>query len=90
MARNNGGSGSPTWFIVSVLVGVAAGMLLAPKPGRETREILGEQARNWGEQAGNWRDRANYQAGRLREGLTNKLGDSEKEALSKPRPFGRG
>jgi len=67
MARNNGGSGSTTLFIVSALVGVAAGMLLAPKPGRETREIIGEQARNWQEQARNWRDRANYQAGRLRE-----------------------
>src|ERR671915_2395410 len=60
MAYNNGGSGSTTRFIVGALVGVAAGMLLAPKPGRETREIIGEQARNWGE-------RANYQAGRLRE-----------------------
>jgi gas vesicle protein len=67
MVRNNGGSGSTTLFIASALVGVAAGMLLAPKPGRETREIIGEQARNWGEQARNWRDRANYQAGRLRE-----------------------
>jgi gas vesicle protein len=60
MTRNNEGSGSTTWFIVGALVGVAAGMLLAPKPGRETREMIGEQARNW-------RDQANYQAGRLRE-----------------------
>jgi gas vesicle protein len=60
MARNNEGSGSATWFIVSALVGAAAGMLLAPKPGRETREMIADQARNW-------RDQANYQAGRLRE-----------------------
>ena len=67
MAYNNGGSGSTTWFIVGALVGVAVGMLLAPKPGRETREMIADQARNWGEQARNWRDQANYQAGRLRE-----------------------
>ena len=67
MAYNNEGSGSATWFIVGALVGVAVGMLLAPKPGRETREMIADQARNWGEQARNWRDRANYQAGRLRE-----------------------
>jgi gas vesicle protein len=60
MVRNNGGSGSTTRFIVGALVGVVAGMLLAPKPGRETRGVIGEQARNW-------RDRANYQAGRLQE-----------------------
>jgi gas vesicle protein len=70
MARNNGGSGSITWFILGALVGVAVGMLLAPKAGRETREIIGERARNWREQARSWRDRANYQAGRLREGAS--------------------
>jgi gas vesicle protein len=40
MAYNNGGSGSTTRFIVGALVGVAAGMLLAPKPGREARQII--------------------------------------------------
>jgi gas vesicle protein len=67
MAYNNEGSGSATWFIVGALVGVAVGMLLAPKPGRETREIIADQARNWQERARDWRDQANYQAGRLRE-----------------------
>jgi gas vesicle protein len=70
MVRNNGGSGSTTLFIVSALVGVAAGMLLAPKSGRETREMIADQARKG-------------------KGLTNKLGDSEKEALSKPRASGK-
>ena len=67
MDYNNGGSGFTTRFIVGALVGVAVGMLLAPKPGRETREIIGGQARNWQERARDWRDQANYQAGRLRE-----------------------
>jgi gas vesicle protein len=60
MARNNEGYGVTTWFIFGALVGVAVGMLLAPKSGRETREMIGGQTRNW-------RDTANYQAGRLRE-----------------------
>jgi gas vesicle protein len=74
MACNNGGSGSTTRFIVGALIGVAAGMLLAPKPGRETREIIGGQARNWGERARNWRDQANYQTGRLRERANEQAG----------------
>jgi gas vesicle protein len=67
MAYNNGESGSATWFIVGALVGVTAGMLLAPKSGRETREMIADQARNWQERARDWRDQANYQADRLRE-----------------------
>jgi gas vesicle protein len=30
-------------FIMGAAVGVVIGMLLAPKPGRETREIVGER-----------------------------------------------
>jgi gas vesicle protein len=60
MAHNNEGYGVSTWFIFGALMGVVAGMVLAPKSGRETREMIGDQARNW-------RDKANYQAGRLRE-----------------------
>jgi hypothetical protein len=34
-----------TWsgFILGAAVGVGIGLLLAPKPGRETREIVGER-----------------------------------------------
>jgi gas vesicle protein len=68
MAYNRGAA---TWFIVGALVGVAAGMLLAPKAGRETREMIAEQTRNWGDQAnyqvGRLRERANEQARRFRE-----------------------
>jgi gas vesicle protein len=71
MAYNNEGSGSTTWFIVGALVGVAVGMLLAPKAGRESREMIRDQARNWrdkaNDQAGRLRERANEQARRLRE-----------------------
>ena len=74
MARNNEGYGVATWFIFGALVGIAAGMLLAPKSGRETREMIGDQVKNWREQARNWRDTANYQAGRLRERASEQAG----------------
>jgi gas vesicle protein len=78
MAHNeNNGYGFATWFIFGALVGVVAGMLLAPKSGRETREMIGDQARNW-------RDKANYQAGRFRErasqrasAFRNRMNDQE-------------
>jgi gas vesicle protein len=37
MAENNGGIG---YFVVGVGIGVAVGMLLAPRSGEETRQIL--------------------------------------------------
>lgn len=78
MAHNrNDENGFTTWFIFGALVGAAAGMLLAPKPGRETREIIGDQA-------GRWRNKANYQAGRFRErasqrasAFRNRMSDEE-------------
>jgi gas vesicle protein len=75
--HDNNGNGFATWFIFGALVGVAAGMLLAPKSGRETREFIGDQARDW-------RDKANYQAGRIRErasqrasAFRNRMSDQE-------------
>jgi gas vesicle protein len=58
--NRNEGYGFTTWFIFGALVGAAAGILLAPKSGRETREMIGDQA-------GRWREKANYEAGRFRE-----------------------
>jgi gas vesicle protein len=56
------------WFIAGLGLGVAAGVLYAPRPGSETREALRskaeqgrdfmrEQARQAREQAGEWADR---------------------------------
>lgn len=64
------GNNFATWFLSGALVGAAAGMLLAPKSGKDTREMIGDQARNFGGQARDWRDKANYQAGRIRERAT--------------------
>lgn len=64
---HDGNNGFATWFIFGALVGAAAGMLLAPKSGKETREMIGDQTRNW-------RDKANYQAGRVRERASEQAG----------------
>jgi gas vesicle protein len=78
MAHNgNNGYGFTTWFIFGALVGAAAGILLAPKSGRETRDMIGDQA-------GRWRNKATYQAGRFREraserasAFRNRMNDQE-------------
>ncbi len=49
MAHDNGGSGPSgviLSFLVGALTGAAAAVLLAPRSGRETREILGEKWRD--------------------------------------------
>ena len=61
MAHDDGGSGASgviLAFLVGALTGAAAAVLMAPRSGRETREILGEkwrdaadQGRHLGEQA---------------------------------------
>ena len=61
MAHDDGGSGASgviLSFLVGALTGAATAVLLAPRSGRETREMLGEQwrdaadrSRHLGEQA---------------------------------------
>jgi hypothetical protein len=38
-------SRSPAWILMGGLLGVAIGILMAPKPGREMREDLARKAR---------------------------------------------
>jgi len=39
------------WFVAGVVIGGAAALLLAPKPGSETRRMLAERARQGQEKA---------------------------------------
>ena len=39
------------WFFLGGIVGAAAALLLAPKTGRETRELLSEQGGEWARKA---------------------------------------
>jgi gas vesicle protein len=87
MAHDDGGSGASgviLSFLVGAMTGAAAAVLLAPRSGRETREMLGER----------WRD-AETRSRRLGEeavergkaALDEATGyvDRQKEALEKRR-----
>ena len=39
-------------ILVGVLIGGALGLLFAPEPGEETRELVAEKARKWKDVAG--------------------------------------
>jgi gas vesicle protein len=39
------------WFFLGALAGVAAALLMAPKRGRETRDLLAEQGAEWWKKA---------------------------------------
>jgi gas vesicle protein len=40
----DGGAGYLGWFLLGGVIGAAAGLLLAPRPGREMREMLAERS----------------------------------------------
>ncbi len=44
MERENTTASNLTWFVTGALIGVAAGILLAPASGQETRRRLSETA----------------------------------------------
>lgn len=60
--RNDVGS-NMIWFFAGAVVGVAAGLLLAPQSGEETRRLISERAEEGGRE---WIDRGKelYDKGR--------------------------
>lgn len=60
MSKDNGGSAVLTAFILGAFTGAAVALLFAPATGKDTRELLGEKAREG-------RDRANELADQARE-----------------------
>jgi gas vesicle protein len=67
MARDqNDAAGYLGWFFLGGVIGAAAALLLAPKTGRETREIIAERG---GEAARKAQELANEAQGRAGEWL---------------------
>jgi gas vesicle protein len=62
----NDAAGYLGWFFLGAVVGAAAGVLLAPRPGRETREFLAERG---GDVAKRAQELANEAQGRAGEWL---------------------
>lgn len=50
------------WFLFGTLLGAAAALLLAPTPGRETRERLAERSTDVARRAQEWAGEAQTQA----------------------------
>jgi gas vesicle protein len=86
MAHDDGGgaSGVILSFLVGALTGAAAAVLLAPRSGRETREMLGERWRDTADRGRHLRDEALEKS---RGALDEASGyvDRQKEALEKRR-----
>lgn len=64
--RNNG---LITGVLAGALVGTAAGILLAPKTGKESRKIVSSKATDFKIKAGDYRDKAENYFGVVREKL---------------------
>ena len=87
MAHDDGGSGPSgviLSFLVGALTGAAVAVLLAPRSGRETREILGERWRDAADRSRNLSEQA-VQKGR--DALDDASGyvDRQRGALEKRR-----
>jgi len=87
MAHDDGGSGPSgviLSFLVGALTGAAAAVLLAPRSGRETREILGEK---WRETSDRSRSLGEQAAQKGREALDDASGyvDRQRGVLEKRR-----
>ena len=61
-------------FILGAVVGVAIGFLYAPKPGKETRELLKEKAEKAREKASEVAEKAKEAATKAEKRVEEKLG----------------
>jgi gas vesicle protein len=87
MAHDDGGGGASgviLSFLVGALTGAAAAVLLAPRSGRETREMLGER---WHDVENRGRRLGEQAVEKSKSALDDATGyvDRQKEALEKRR-----
>lgn len=73
MADKDTGLSFSTGFILGAVVGVAIGFLYAPKPGKETRELLKEKAEKAREKASEVAEKAKETAAETRGRVEEKL-----------------
>jgi len=74
MAEKESGTSFVVGFILGAVAGVAIGFLYAPKPGRETRELLKEKKERAAEKAKEAAEKAREAAAKAREKVEEKLG----------------
>jgi len=61
-------------FIIGAVVGISIGFLYAPKPGKETRELLKEKAEKAREKASEVAEKAKEAATKAEKRVEEKLG----------------
>ena len=80
MSDKDSGGSFIAGFILGAIAGVAIGFLYAPKPGKETRELIKEKAERATEKAKEASEKAKKAAAEAREKVEEKLGQKKAEA----------
>lgn len=87
MSKDSNGGGIMIAFVVGALTGAAVALLLAPASGEETREFLGQKAREGKDKAREAMDQGREYYARQRENLVTAV-DRGREAFQQAREKG--
>lgn len=87
MSKDSNGGGIMIAFVVGALTGAAVALLFAPASGEETREFLGQKAREGKDKARDAMDQGREYYARQRENLVTAV-DRGREAFQQARERG--
>jgi len=76
------GPGYLGWFLLGAVLGAAVAFLTAPRPGRETRELLAERGGEAARRAQQWATEAQSHAGEWLERSRELLEEQTKRLLA--------
>ena len=88
MANNDNGAGILLAFIAGAAVGAAAALLFAPASGEETREYLGQKAKEGRERAAEAARQGREALNRQRDNLTTAFDRARQQFQAQNTPLG--